>query len=308
MRAPTKLRAALLRGPVIAPGCYDALSARLAEAAGFELIHLTGFGVEATQLGAPDLGLMSMTELSSHAARIAAAVDVPILADVDTGFGGVLLVQRTIRLMEQAGVAGVHIEDQRLPKHCPLIAGRAVVSRDDAIDRLKAALDARVDHDFVIVARSDADIVSYDELVDRCGLYLEAGADLVMPMLSNLSDRRDRSFSSLEPDEQIAFLRKLLADIGGPAMSSGRGPPAGKTVHDLTAAGYSIVILALAAASAAANAMADMFKRIRDTGSDSAATGSTGPYDSPMEILKLMRLDRYVEAERRYASGAVNER
>lgn len=303
MRATTKLRNALAQRPIIAPGCYDALSARLAEVAGFAAIHLTGFGMEAAQLGAPDLGLMSMTEISSHASRIASAVGIPIIADVDTGFGGVLLVQRTIRLLEQAGVAGVHIEDQRLPKHCPLIAGRAVVSRGEATDRLKAALDARIDPDFVIVARSDADVISYAELVDRCGLFLEVGADLVMPMINNLTDAGGRNFALLDASDQLAFLRKLLSDIGGPAMSSGRGPATGTTVHDLTAAGYSIVILAMAALSSAANAIAEAFERIRELGFDKADQDKSAPYSNPIEILKLMRLDEYVETESRYASG-----
>lgn len=301
VRATSKLRALLMNEMVVAPGVFDALSARLAQLAGFKAVHMTGLGVEASQLGAPDLGLMSMTEIVQHASRIAGALDIPVIADIDTGFGGVLNVQRTIREMERAGVAGVHIEDQSLPKHCPLLAGRKVVSRDEATDRIKAALDARTDPDFVIVARSDADTISFDELVERCNLYLAAGADMAMPVLMNVDGR---SLFSLTPDEQMACHRKLVAAIDGSVMGMGAGAPRGYTHHDLAAAGYRLMMYSADALGAAANAMAALFTEIATTGTAIGYTDANpGPYADPLMLMRAARLDDFVAAEQRYSAS-----
>ena len=300
VRSTTRLRALLAGEMVVAPGVFDALSARLAQLAGFPAVHMTGLGVEASQLGAPDLGLMTMTEIAQHAARIAAAIDIPVIADIDTGFGGVLNVQRTIREMERAGVAGIHIEDQSLPKHCPLLAGRAVIPRDQAVDRVKAALDARCDPDFVIVARSDADTVSFDELVERSNLYLAAGADMAMPVLMNVEGR---SLFALLPDEQMAWHRKLVAAIDGPVMGMGAGAPRGYTHHDLAAAGYRLMMYSADALGAAANAMAALFDDIKASGSATVyADAHPGPYTDPLTLMRAARLDEFVDAERRYTA------
>jgi methylisocitrate lyase len=286
---------------VVAPSCFDPLSARLAELAGFEAIHLTGLGIEATQLAAPDLGLLTLTEIASHAARIAAAIGIPILADIDTGFGGVLNVRRTIREMERAGVAGVHIEDQAMPKHCPLLAGRKVVSRSEGIDRIKAACDARTDADFVIVARSDADVVSFDEVVERCNLYLEAGADMAMPMIMNV---QGKSYFSLPPDEQMDWARRLTQAIEGPVMGMGNSPPAGYSAKDMAEAGYSFIMFAGTALGAAANAMAEVFREIRKNGSDAAYFAThPGTYQDPLALMRAVHLDAYADFERKYTGA-----
>lgn len=301
MRMTTRLRALLRDKMVVAPGCFDPLSARLAQFAGFEAIHMTGLGVEASQLAAPDLGLLSMREIADHAARMTAALDIPVIADIDTGFGGVLNVQRTIREMERAGVAGVHIEDQIMPKHCPLLAGRSVVSRAAALDRLKAALDARTDPDFVIAARSDADTISFDELVERSNLYLEAGADLAMPVLMSVEGR---SFFALSPDEQMEWNRKLVAAIDGPVMGMGSGPPLGYTEADLADAGFRLIMYAATALGVAANAMAALFRDMKERGTDSPfVAANPGPYHDPLELMRAARLDEYAAAERRYMSA-----
>jgi 2-methylisocitrate lyase-like PEP mutase family enzyme len=290
-RPTTRLRRLLDGGLVVAAGCFDPVSARLAELAGFEAVHLSGLAMEATQIGAPDLGLLTLTELASHAARIAATIDIPILADVDTGFGGVLNVSRTIREMERAGVAGVHIEDQALPKHCPLLAGRSVVDRPEALARIRAACDARTDPDFVIVARTDADTISFAEVVDRSNLYLEAGADMVMPMMTEVDGRR---FASFTPDEQMALLRRLVSAIDGPVMGTGAAPPLGYSTADLAEAGLAFVMFATAALTAAANAMADVFAEIRETGT---VARRDGPYSDPIDLMKALHLDDYVTLE-----------
>jgi 2-methylisocitrate lyase-like PEP mutase family enzyme len=301
MRMTTQLRSLLKQGSIVAPSCFDPFSARLAELAGFSAIHLTGFGVEATQLGAPDLGLLSVSELSAHAARMAAAVEIPILADIDTGFGGVLNVQRTIREMERAGIAGVHIEDQSVPKHCPLIAGRRVVGRPEAVDRLKAALDARSDPDFIIVARTDADTVSFEEMIERSNLYLETGADMAMPIPMNLDGN---SYFSLSPDVQMDWSRRITKSINGPVMTMGASPPLGYTAEDMVKAGYAFIMFAAAALGAAANAMSAVFRSIRDSGTDAGfIKDNPGPYHDPMALLRAARLDQYVAIEQRYTTS-----
>ncbi|GGC81579.1 isocitrate lyase/PEP mutase family protein [Chelatococcus reniformis] len=301
MQITTRLRYELAQGMVVAPGCYDALSARIAQLAGFKAIHMTGLGVEAAQLGAPDLGLMTMTEISAHAARMAAAVDIPILADIDTGFGGVLNVGRTIREMERAGVAGVHLEDQVLPKHCPLLAGRKVVTREQAVDRLKAALDARSDGDFMIVARTDADTVSFQEVVDRCNMFLDEGADMVLPIIMQVEGK---AYFAMPPDEQMAWARKLIAAIDGPVMNMGASPPIGHTLSDLADAGYAFTMFSASPLGVAANAMAELFASIWETGSDESYLAShPGPFNDPVELMRAARLEHFLELEQRYGAA-----
>lgn len=298
MRMTTKLRQLLKQGLVVAPGCYDPLSARLAQLAGFDAIHMTGLGVEASQLAAPDLGLLTMTEIADHAARMAAAVDIPIMADIDTGFGGVLNVQRTIRAMERAGVGGVHIEDQALPKHCPLLAGRQVVTREQGIDRVKAALDARTDPDLVIVARTDAEVISFDEMIERCNLYLEAGADMAMPITIAM---QGNPFFSRPPQEQMEINERMIAAINGPVMGFGAGPPPGYTVADLEKVGFSLIMYSADAIGVAANAIAELFAAMKRDGTNAHYLAAhPGPYLDPLQLMRAARLDDYVEAEKRY--------
>lgn len=301
MRMTTLLRQELANGMVVAAGCFDALSARLAQQAGFRALHMTGLGVEASQLGAPDLGLMSMTEICGHSARMTEATDIPILADIDTGFGGVLNVGRTIREMERAGIAGVHIEDQAVPKHCPLLAGRRVVGRQEAVDRLKGALDARTDPDFVIVARTDADIISFQEVIDRSNLFLEEGADMVMPIIMEVEGQ---SYFGLSGHGQMDWARRVIDAIDGPVMNMGSGPPPGFTTDDLARAGFAFTMYAASALSAAANAMSELFKTMRETGSDAAYWArNPGPYSSALELMRLARLDQFSAIEARYSSA-----
>lgn len=300
MRSTTRLRAALQRGPVIAPSIYDGMTARLAELAGFEVLHLAGSGVEASLLGSPDLGLLSMTEVAAHAARVCAAVDLPVIADIDTGFGGVLNVQRTIREMERAGLAAVHIEDQADPKSNPFLTGRRVVNRSEAVDRIKAAVDARTDPDFVIIARSDADAISGQEVIDRCHLFLEAGADIAFPIFLNCGGR---PYFGLPPEEQEAVIRALPGKIDGPVMYMGATPPNGMSLFDVADAGWSIVLQATACFGAAANAVAAVFAELRDKGHyRDYAAANPGPYHDGLAFMRMLRLDDYTAIEKRFTS------
>jgi 2-methylisocitrate lyase-like PEP mutase family enzyme len=184
MRATTRLRELIARGPTLyLPGCYNALSARVLEGAGFEAIYMTGYGTSLSLTGLPDVGLTTMSEMVANARYIAASVRVPLIADADTGFGNAINVIRTVREYIGAGVAGLHMEDQVSPKRCGHVAGRLVIPLEEAVGKIRAAVDARneVDPDFVIVARTDARGAaggSLDEAIRRAHAYLEAGADL----------------------------------------------------------------------------------------------------------------------------------
>jgi 2-methylisocitrate lyase-like PEP mutase family enzyme len=173
---------ALLAGPepLMAPGAYDALSARLIEQAGFDVVYMTGFGTTASLIGRPDVGLLTGAEMVDNARRIVSAVDVPVIADADTGYGNALNVLRTVQLYEQAGVAGIQLEDQVAPKKCGHMSGKAVIGTAEMVGKVRAAVAARQDPDLVVIARTDAVAVNgVADAVARGRAYAEAGADLL---------------------------------------------------------------------------------------------------------------------------------
>jgi len=165
-------------GMVVAPGAYDCITAKLIAKAGFEAVYMTGAGT-AAMLGYPDFGLATMSEMVGNARRIAAAVDLPVIADADTGYGNELNVFRTVREYETAGVAGIHIEDQGFPKKCGHLDDKEIVPREDWLAKIRAAAAARRDRDFVIIARTDARAVAgFDEAIGRANAALAAGAEM----------------------------------------------------------------------------------------------------------------------------------
>ena len=181
MTANTKRLRALLAGPdmVIAPGAYDGITARLIAQAGFPAIYMTGAGTAAT-IGYPDYGLVTMTEMAENAERIVRAVDVPVIADADTGYGNELNVTRTVREYERRGVAALHLEDQGFPKRGGHLDDKEIVPREDWLAKIRAAAAARVDPDFTIIARTDSRaVIGFEEAVARGNLALAAGADMV---------------------------------------------------------------------------------------------------------------------------------
>lgn len=184
-----------------AAGAYDALSAKLAERAGFEAVMSTGFGVSASHLGAPDVELYTMTENLSVVSNMVDSISVPLIADTDTGYGNALNVMRTVRAFEKAGVVGMIFEDQLAPKRCPAAADRIeILSPEEHAAKIRAAVEARRDHNTIIIARTDA--TSEEEAIFRAKLYVEAGADLIQPISRCFSD--------------IAGLRRLRAAVGVP--------------------------------------------------------------------------------------------
>ena len=181
MRKTTRLKALIRRSAILqCPGVYDAYLARCVEQAGFEALYMTGAGVSHARLGMPDLGLMSFSEMLDQAGRIADAVEIPLIADADTGYGNAINVMRTVRAYERAGVAGCHIEDQEMPKRCGHFDEKRVIPVSEMLGKLAAALDARVDEDFVIIARTDArSVLGLADAVERGQAYARAGADAV---------------------------------------------------------------------------------------------------------------------------------
>ena len=179
MSQATRFRELLRRdGMIVAPGAYDCITARMIARAGFDCVYMTGAGTAAT-LGYPDFGLVTMTEMVDNAGRIAAAIDLPVIADADTGYGNELNVSRTVREYEARGVAGIHIEDQGFPKKCGHLDDKEIVPREDWLAKIRAAAAARRTPDFTIIARTDARaVIGFDEAIARANAALAAGADM----------------------------------------------------------------------------------------------------------------------------------
>ena len=179
METSTRLRQMLQEpGIIVAPGAYDCLTAKLIEQAGFPAVYMSGAGTSIARLGYPDLALATMTEMTANAVAISAAVEVPVIADADTGYGGILNVQRTVRQYLRTGVAAIHLEDQESPKRCGHLEDKRVVPMEDMVQKIRAAGEARGDDDLVIIVRTDAlAVTGWDDTIERCQEYVRAGAD-----------------------------------------------------------------------------------------------------------------------------------
>jgi 2-methylisocitrate lyase-like PEP mutase family enzyme len=227
---PSSLQDALSAGPmVLAPGAYDALTARLVAQHGFGAVYMTGAGTSIAH-GYPDYGLLTMTEMVDNAARMTAAVDVPVIADADTGYGNELNVVRTVRAYARAGVAAIHIEDQTFPKRCGHLAGKETINRDAWLRKIRAAVECRPDPGLLIIARTDARAVTgLDEAIERANAALALGADIAF----------------VEAPQTVAEIAAIPAAVGGPCVfnlvSGGRSPKV--SLRDLDSWGYRITIL-----------------------------------------------------------------
>jgi len=253
MRVTTRLRE-LLTGSdlIVAPGAYDALSARLIAQAGFPVVYMTGFGTAASVLGQPDVGLLTMSEMVSRAAALAVVVgDLPLIADADTGYGNPINVHRTIREYERAGVAGLHIEDQVWPKKCGHMEGKQVIPQDEMVQKIHAAVDARQDADFVIIARTDANAVHGLEVAIQRGLaYREAGADVIF-IEAPRSVAELRTIAQTFPDVPLLF---NWAESGKtPALS----------LDEIRALGYKLVLFPVSMLFAATHAMLGLLEVLK---------------------------------------------
>ena len=285
MKATQRLRELLARpGAVMAPGVADALNARLVKRHGFEAIYMTGAGTTAVRLGMPDVGLLTATEMIDNAGRIAEASGLPLIADADNGYGGVLNVRRTIQGYERAGVAGVHLEDQVIPKRCGHLAGKQLVPVAEALAKIRAAADARTDPDFVLIARTDAVAVEgFDGALERAAKYREAGADVLFIEAPNAEQ-----LPKIAPRfKGVPLLYNMAA--------SGKTPFLGKA--EIERLGFKIIIypnwLMLAAIKAASEVLATLKK-------EGTIAGLAPQLPSFKEFFDLVGMDEVQEMEARY--------
>ena len=228
------LRKALRQGCVVMPGVFNAATALLVERAGFSAVYVSGAGLANAAAGVPDIGLLSLAEVAQLAGYIAQAVRIPALVDADTGFGGVQNVVRTVQDFERAGLAGMHLEDQTFPKRCGHLAGKSLSSVEEMVGKIRMAVRARRDKDFLLVARTDARAVEgLDAAVRRAQTYLKAGADAIFP----------------EALESAAEFREFARHVRAPLLANmtefGRGPLL--TVRQLATMGYRMVIFPMTA-------------------------------------------------------------
>jgi methylisocitrate lyase len=254
MKSPgARLRDAWSAGAIMIPGAFNALVAKQAERLGFAAVYFSGGALSAGWAGLPDVGLLTQTEFASQAAMIARATELPVLCDADTGFGEALHVERTVRLYEEAGVAGVHLEDQLMPKRCGHLSGKSLIDATTMATKIRAAVAARRDPDFVVIARTDAAIVDgFDEAVRRARVYLDAGADMIFP-------------EALESAEQFArFAQEVNAPLLANMTEFGRSPLV--PFADLAAMGYKAAIYPLSAFRAAMKAANELLANLRDHG------------------------------------------
>lgn len=247
-----RLRDAFKRQPIAVPGVFNALVAKMAERLGHHAVYLSG-GALSAAFGVPDVGLITLTEFVSEARTIAHATKLPLLCDADTGFGEALNVERTVQMFEDAGVAGIHLEDQVLPKRCGHLSGKALVSADAMAAKIRAAASAKRDPDFVIIARTDArGVHGMDDAVKRAKLYLQAGADAIFP-------------EALEtPDEFAAFAKAIDAPLLANNTEFGRSP--NLTVEAFGALGYCMVLFPLTAFRAALKSARDTLADLKTLG------------------------------------------
>lgn len=289
MRRTTTLRQLIERPEIlIAPGVYDAYLARCVQAAGFEAAYMTGAGVSHSRLGLPDLGLIGFTEMLDQAWRIADAIEVALIADADTGYGNALNVMRTIKAYERAGVAGCHIEDQVVPKRCGHFDEKRVVPVEEMVGKIEAALDARTDADFVVIARTDArTALGFDEALERAHRYAEAGADVIFFE----SPRSERELERIGRE----LAKPLLANM----VETGLTPilPAER----LQALGFSVVIYPGAIGRFIGKQVQEFLAVFRAEGTTLSQLDRMLDFAAQNEVVGLGRM---LELARRYGSKA----
>jgi 2,3-dimethylmalate lyase len=250
----------LLAGPepVLAPGAYDALSARLVERAGFPAVYMTGFGASASLLGRPDVGLLSFAEMAGHARRLVQAVEIPVIADADDGYGNPLNVMRTVQEYGAAGVAALHVEDQVAPKRCGHMDGKDVIDAAEMVEKVRAAVEARGDDGPLIIARTDARAVhGLDQALERARRYREAGADVLFVEAPETEEETE-AVADAFPDTPLVFNW----------VDGGKTP--GLPLNRLRELGFALVIIPLTTLLAASRAVAGALAQIREDGTPAA--------------------------------------
>ncbi len=285
------LRACLQNRPadrlLVAPGVYDMVSARIADRMGFDLLYMTGFGVVASHLGLPDAGLASYRDMVDRVAALAGGTDTPMIADGDTGYGGLLNVQYTVRGYEKAGAAGIQLEDQEYPKKCGHTPGRRVVAAEEMVEKIKVAVESRTSPDFLIVARSDARGAtgSVEEAIRRGRMYAAAGADILF----------------IESPESEAEMQAICRELKGTPLlvnmvEGGRTPVL--PPEQLAAMGYTLAIYPVSALLAATTAMEASYRHLREHGT---MIGSETPLYPFKEMTRLMGFEAVWAFDRTHA-------
>jgi 2-methylisocitrate lyase-like PEP mutase family enzyme len=272
---------------IVAPGAFDPLAARLVEEAGFPAVYMTGFGTSAALLGRPDVGLLTMTEMVDNARRIADCVDIPVIADADTGYGNPLNVIRTVGAYEAAGVAAIHLEDQVAPKKCGHMEGKLVIPAGEMAQKIRAAVDARTRPDFMIIARTDARAVEgLERALDRARLYREAGADALF-------------IEAVTSEAEAAETARAFPDV--PLLfnwaEGGKTPPI--SLDRLRELGYRIVIFPISTLLAATAAMRQVLAEIARSGTPAGVLADLPAFG---DFLDFIGLPAVRDAEQRYGS------
>lgn len=285
MKKTTRFRQLMKSGKIIvAPGAFNAFSAKIIEQAGFDAVYMTGYGASADLLGLPDYGFLTMTEMANHASRMASAVNIPVIADGDTGYGNALNVRRTIAEYEKAGVAAIHLEDQVMPKRCGHMEGKQVIEALEFAKKIEAAVDARTDPDFVIIARTDARaVLGLDEAIRRAKMALAAGADMIF----------------VEAPQSVDELKRVADEIDAPLMANmiehGKTPLL--SAQELEQMGYTLVIYPLATLYMAARA-------VQEAAAELKARGTTAGLVNRMlafhEFNALVGLEELQKLEQKY--------
>lgn len=277
------------QGVLSLPGVHDGLSVRLARQAGFEAGFVSGAGLAFARYGTPDLGLISLSELAASVGAMTEQADLPLLVDIDTGFGNALNVQRTVRLLESAGAAGLQMEDQTAPKRCGHLAGKQVIPAAEMAGKIRAACDARRDADLVVIARTDAIAVTgFDDALERAELYLEAGADALFI----------EAPATLEQMQTIAGRFADRIPLVHNLVAGGRSPV--DTADALAGLGYRIALFPLACLQAAMPATRDLLEHLAATGDTQNWPGAQSPL---ADFNAATELDQFLVRSKDYAAG-----
>jgi methylisocitrate lyase len=262
------------KGQLVMPGVFDALSAKIASRAGFEVIFITGYSLSATLLGEPDFGLLTQTEVVNAAERICSVTDTPVIVDADTGYGNAINVIRTVKDLSRAGAAGMFLEDQVWPKRCGHMKGKQVIPLDEQLKKLRAALEARNDHDFYIVARTDSrQALGLTEAIARGIAFKEAGADAVF----------------VEAPESKEEMKEIARHVPGPLVANmlERGVTPLMSPRELKELGFDLIVWPLAPLYSVAKSLAEVYSTLRRDGSTTQILDRLMPFDDFNEIVGL---------------------
>jgi methylisocitrate lyase len=288
-RKTARLRA-LLRDEriLLAPGCFNALSALLIEQAGFPAVYVSGAALAGNFLGYPDIGLATMSEVLENARRVAEVTTCPTICDVDTGYGNAVNVMRTVREFESAGVAGIQLEDQVMPKKCGHTEGKQLIAKAEMVQKIKAAVDARRDPDFVLIARTDAIAVTgLDDALERANAYREAGADVLF----------------VEAPRTVEEMRTVIRSVPGihlANMVEGGGKTPILPAKELQSIGYRIAIYPVALWMSCIKTMQEVLAVLKEDGTTSRCATRMVSFH---EMFETVGRSRFAELEKKYGSS-----